>query len=355
MRRIGVTAASAVVAFGCQSARGYCTTNETIGVVTYNVLSPALARASYYYTCAPEDLDPSVRLERVKEKIDQQVKEGKGVICLQEVGLQWAGPLHAYFAKQGYHFAFASYGSPFSDHMGVAIAWDTKRFTVEDVEIVKVASTFSDWPKSPEQGRWESFLNWLLSRKPPRDVWKEAMQRKNQTICARLKDESGRKFVVGCYHMPCLFGSDTSVQVMNIHAQLVADKLQHFAGHDPYILLGDWNIMPDTSTHELLTKGELPVSHPQVPTHPSGAWTPSITPMRSAYAVKNGAEPLYTNHSQTKGPGGIFTGTLDYIWLSKSWEVVDVVTLPTEVPEKTYPTSAEPSDHLLLGATLKLA
>ncbi len=46
-----------------------------------------------------------------------QISKGS-VICLQEVGLQWAGDLHVYFMAKGYSFVTAHYGKAFNNYMG---------------------------------------------------------------------------------------------------------------------------------------------------------------------------------------------------------------------------------------------
>ncbi len=41
----------------------------------------------------------------------------------QEVSAKWAGGLHAYFARSGYHLVHASYGGRLDGYMGVALAF----------------------------------------------------------------------------------------------------------------------------------------------------------------------------------------------------------------------------------------
>ena len=302
LRRVGATAVSAAATFSfCVGQRAYATTEAAaaaaaaaagsgtdVGVVTYNILSPALAGEDHYYNACPTNLHGPTRLARVKAKLEGAIAEGR-IICLQEVSLQWSGPLHVYFAKRGYHLVLAPYGSAFSDHMGVAVAWDASRYQAEDIEIVKVASTYSEWPKKEkkaEPGLLEKLLNFVLQRKveKPYNPWNESQWRKNQLILARLapREEGKKPFVVACYHMPCLFGSAAKVQGMNIHAQLTAKHVQKFAGDTPYLMVGDWNSLPNSTTYQLLTKGSLEAEHNETPVHPDGTWTPSIEkPMRS--------------------------------------------------------------------------
>ena len=76
--------------------------------------------------------------------------------------------------------------------------------------------------------------------------------------------------------------------------------------------------------------------------------------MRSAYKVKNGVEPAFTNYAQTKNDKEPFVGTLDYIFLSDQWIVDNVSELPSMDSVKgPLPTLQEPSDHLLISAELR--
>ena len=88
---------------------------STVKVATYNVLSSHLGGADYYTACKPGNLDAKARLERVKAKLDRQIAS-KAIICLQEVSTSWAGELHSYFAKAGYHFVTGLYGRRFNGY-----------------------------------------------------------------------------------------------------------------------------------------------------------------------------------------------------------------------------------------------
>ena len=122
--------------------------------------------------------------------------------------------------------------------------------------------------------------------------------------------------------------------------------------------------MPGESTYNMIVKGEISPEHPHYPraAPPSevcaaeAAWTPGAAPMRSAYAEFNGAEPEFTNLARRGSTE--FCGTLDYVWLSPEWDVAGVVPLPARksLPEHimSFPSSDEPSDHMLVGADLGL-
>ena len=112
-------------------------------------------------------------------------------------------------------------------------------------------------------------------------------------------------------------------------------------------------------------------------------WTPSGSGdsrigngMHSAYVLANGEEPDFTNNAIIKDLPQ-FTETLDYIFVSDHWHVSNVKQLPirekqngsidkgyvndvslnklqVDIEGKAYPDAEQPSDHLMIAATLSL-
>jgi endonuclease/exonuclease/phosphatase family metal-dependent hydrolase len=159
--------------------------------------------------------------------------------------------------------------------------------------------------------------------------------------------------------MPCLYGSAKKRQTMMIHASLAAQYAQTCAAGRPYVLAGDFNLIPGTSAYRLLTEGTWAPEHEDFPTpkpdDDTGWDVNQVKPLRSAYVVKTGKEPDFTNHARV-GDDPIFTETLDYIFLSPHWSVEQVVELPDRIDlQGPFPDALQPSDHLLIGATLTLA
>jgi exonuclease III len=205
------------------------------------------------------------------EKLDDEI-ERKSIICLQEVSTLWAGKLHAYFAAKGYHFITALYGNKFNGYMGVATAVPLAVYDVVDVDITRVADT-KRMQKKKELGFFEKIWNYiryigysivfavlracalLQKEKPP--LWDAVTGRQNQVITLRLRSvHTNKEFVVGNYHMPCMFEYP---QVMVAHCALVAQHVAKYSGNDAFILAGDFNIKPSSSMYELLTTGSLPI------------------------------------------------------------------------------------------------
>merc|ERR1712070_557215 len=97
----------------------------------------------------------------------------------------------------------------------------------------------------------------------------QASKRHNQMICVRLcpianptptpsssSSSSSSSFVVGTYHMPCMFYKPAA---MNIHSMLSVNYIHSFSRGVPYIYCGDFNIKPKSSMYDLITKGKYDV------------------------------------------------------------------------------------------------
>ena len=54
----------------------------------------------------------------------------------------------------------------------------------------------------------------------------EAKQRANQMVVVKLRGPDNIEFVVANYHMPCYFGADEKVKIVNIHLGLIRAYLQ---------------------------------------------------------------------------------------------------------------------------------
>jgi 2',5'-phosphodiesterase len=227
-------------------------------------------------------------------------------------------------------------------------------------------------------------LEWIRVLPDPKklewdDPWNIAEYRNNVLVTLTLQDKDTEKlFLVSNYHMPCCFYAPP---VMTIHVDLAAACVQRMAASKnnrygnnksssqptslPYILAGDWNIKPDSSSYRLLTTGQMDKGDPDW--QHGVTWEPQAKPMKSAYQIKEGSEPNFTNFARIKDDEP-FIDTLDYIFLSSSsssndkeddsdWKVNSVKSLPHRdeaggpFPNLDY---QEPSDHILIAADLEL-
>lgn len=346
------------------SASSSETSSSSLRVTTYNVLSSHLGGANYYTNCKPEYLDSKYRLDLLKSKLQSEF-DAKSIICLQEVSTSWAGSLHSYFSENGYYFITGMYGNKFNNYMGVGVAYPMDKFTLVDSDITRIADTKRI--KYVKKNKLQQFLSklkktvgsigsiWGKGGKRKAELWDNVTYRANQMVSLRLKfKENGSKpFVVGTYHMPCMFDLPS---VMVAHCALSGQHIQKYANGDAHIFCGDFNIKPDSSMYSLLTTGSLDEEHPDYPTPPPGdSWTPTVNAFKSAYNEVNGREPDFTNYAKVKDEPA-FIDTLDYIFHSKEWTVATVDSLPHRdaITDGPLPNESESSDHISISANISL-
>ena len=357
-------------------------------VVSYNVLSSHLASPLHYTTLNPDHLDAQKRLSVVLNKLQNELQQQEQhnnnkpvVFCLQEVSHDWAGAFHTFFANQGYHLVTGLYGKNFNGYMGVALAWPTDVFQTMQVDISRLSDKrVGGWPMpdpSPsllarlgQRVQQTIVLPWqwlglVEAPEKPVDHWQVAEWRSNILLTATLRHKtSGQSFCIGNYHMPCAYYAPP---VMTIHAEMAARHVRDLAVAAassttttplPYILAGDFNLKPTDATYRMLTTTEG--LHPDDPCYPAPKngyeWTVTdkTTPLRSAYAVCGG-EPDFTNYARVREDEP-FIDTLDYIFVSAEWQVLDVLPLPhRDAAKRPFPNldESEPSDHVMIAADLE--
>ncbi len=353
----------------------------SVRVVSYNLLSSHLAEPDYHTKCQPEDLLASNRLARILNKLEHEIETAQEpvVFCLQEVSHDWAKALHVFFAGRNYHLVTALYGRKFNGYMGIATAFPLEDFELKEVDLVKLSDTRRDgWPRPPpdDSSIVKKYIKSALVNNPitaaytyirgsPKktdDAWDYSKYRQNQFIAVQIEQKnrgtnSEHSFWVGNYHMPCAFRTPA---VMNLHADLVADRIQYLASTNnaPYVLAGDFNILPESPHYTLLTTGKIDTEDETYPPSKYGTtWQPRLSGMASAYNMYNQCEPEFTNAAHNGALNADdFVGTLDYIFLSSGWKVTGVKSLPAieDLNGGVYPNVNEPSDHLMIAASLEL-
>lgn len=309
--------------------------DDDVKLTTYNVLSPKLASQRNFPAVNSQDLEKDVRWPKICDRLQKAADEDR-IIALQEVDLEWAGKLHSFFAERGYAVVFAQYGNKISGYMGVTLAWPTKLYEAVDVEISKMTDTAPKdaWPKSQQQSlsnfgymTYDGLVEVLGCRPPVQgssdDEWNLAQTRNNEAIFAKLKMRgTSNTFTVGTYHMPCLFGTREKVRALNIHTRLLMTRLGKFAQGTPVVLMGDFNLMPGTSSYQVMENGgsaegiQREAAKQEV-CMLDGRLPPSdLSRLQSAYKVFYGQEPLFTNYTLPAKGQEPFAATLDYIWFS---------------------------------------
>ncbi|GAB0494535.1 hypothetical protein MMPV_005829 [Pyropia vietnamensis] len=194
-----------------------------------------------------------------------------------------------------------------------------------------------------------------LRRPSSFDPWSYTEHCRNVLVATRLRCRAnGAAVTVATYHMPCVFWSPPAM-VINT-ALMSAAFHQLVPPGEAGIMAGDLNIKPGDAAYRLLTTGGLPRGDAAYP-HPRAhdPWRPDVpAPLASAYVRVWGREPGWTNYAQI-GEAPPFVETLDYVLVTPGVDVVDVLPTPErEAVGGPLPTAAEPSDHILIGATVRL-
>lgn len=358
-------------------------TND-VSVVSYNVLSPQLGLPDDFYMSPLAAMNPKRRFSSVLAKIKPHVSRG-AVICLQEVNESWSGKLYVWFAKRRYRMISSQYHRHFTGHMGVAIAFPI-RFDIQSLQYVRP----TDPPRFPVVADGQVVASVNGSASPV--ACKTGLDYKlrstiNVALFIRLRKRIKRKasdtlsvagapslsqhvsFSVVTYHFPCEFRDP---QYMTAVAGMLLKKASAFAGREPLIIAGDFNSTPDTAAYGVMTTGfpvssdkkedfsKLHVFGNRLFSFDEGDAAPSCSyKLSSVYKLKHGKEPDFTNYSRRRLHGGAehhFRGTIDYIFVSKHWSVERVMGLPSAsgLEVQSYPCEQEPSDHVLISASLSL-
>ena len=360
---------------------------RTVRVVSYNVLSSTLTDSHAFVK--PALLASDFRLASLLRKLAPEVSRD-AVICLQEVSIEWLGPLHAYFARENYTYLAAQGGAAHSGFMGCGIAVPLRAYELLDARVVRLGDTKPRGPPPPPPGLLARALAWLRPQRDKRESpWELSRRRYNQLPSVRLRHRGGGAgggaaaddFAISCYHMPCAYYNPP---LMSLHCALAAQHAHAFARGARYVLAGDWNIKPGTAQYRLLTEGSSDREVP-APEFPGDPYSLAVAPLRSLYAAVNGAEPRFTNFARGAGAPEPFIETcvverrrqepvafisppylappprprararrLDYIFFSPGWRALDALPLPAapELVGGPLPTETEPSDHLLIAGTL---
>jgi len=355
-------------------------------VATYNVLSSELCEPWHFVASDPRDLDPLVRIGRVKAKIEEEIKQ-KSIVCLQEVSHEWYGELFQQLTESKYAYVHDSYGWKGNGFMGVGIAFPTEKYSLLESKVTRIADTKRGGYQDPNSANpaaagkgffgklrailrqfVKSIIKLFVGAKPNQTeaLWKSVERRMNTMVFVRLEDKSTKhRLCVATYHMPCAWKTPP---VISVHSSLLAQKASKLAGDsDSLIVAGDMNFQPDSPMYELLTEGKflseesekegsMPLAYPSDPFKLTLA-----NSLKSAYKEFNSEEPHFTNLAKTAGMQERFISVLDYIFFQQkgSWKlkVTGVDELPTldEVKDiKSLPSATEPSDHIKIAANFSV-
>jgi mRNA deadenylase 3'-5' endonuclease subunit Ccr4 len=250
------------------------TSNNNLRVVSYNVLSSKLARASHFTQTLPEYLDVDYRLPRILNKLEAEIDRSSAatsldanqpppaIFCLQEIDYTITSSLHTFFANKGYAFVTGLYGKKFNGYMGIGIAYPLKDFETIKVDVCRLSDE-GDWPRLERSEEREGVIGRVRksikkftsktvrslseyigkhlgtqlllgssSKESTIDPWEMSENRFNVLLTVALRFRSaangadGGVFSISNYHMPCAFYCPP---VMNIHIDLAVKRVQYLA------------------------------------------------------------------------------------------------------------------------------
>ena len=307
-------------------------------VISYNILCSELSDPIRNNHCDPKFLDSPHRLELLKQKLQVEIDRGS-ILCLQEVSTMWEGELQPFFQQQGYAFITSMYGHRKNGYMGIGIAYSLSTYTLMEYHNKRISDT----------------VGLLTPKEELPSYWELALNRMNRMILLKLQNkiQSEETFWISNYHMPCMFDH---IDVMLIHTTLVAQYIQQIADDTPYILTGDFNSIPTSPMYQLLTTGYYRHLTDNGKEDSYQFLFPyQCCPMRSVYYEKNKVEPDFTNCSQINNEP-LFHETIDYIFVSKTWNICRVDSLlKYSIELNPLPNETESSDHILIAAELYIS
>ena len=359
--------------------------NTRVTVKQYNLLSQELCTSDWFPNCDPDAVDPEKRYLRIYTKILGTINEG-GVICLQEISQTWLTRLIGLFESKNYALFYRLYGQRCNDYMGVRSAWPRSKYILQASQIVRVGDFIPEPVRESTVSKdtWWDFLDyygirfWKVlqsvfggsTQRPPVDQWDVSRKKYNMMVMVSLIDrDSGNDknaFTVATYHMPCAFRQPTVMALHSYWAVRIAQEWSRILNGrvGRLIFAADMNIKPESEVYAMITSGKMVEELQTVEqggltaVNDWGSWSSEWGPMNSMYVLKNGEEPKYTNYARTARSESDFIATLDYIFLSSDWDVVECMELPdkeaNEQCQTPLPTIDEPSDHLMIGGIVEV-
>ncbi len=334
-------------------------TINPVEVVTYNILARQLCSTTNFKAPNYDEqyLTPEYRYSKIWANLDTYITN-RYIICLQEVDAVWSGQFQVDFESLNYNFYFHGYGRQFNNYMGVAIAVP-RELKVTSIDRHRMADS-KEWPKHDQNeiigAKWMKFLSGGYIDYTARDyyVWRSMRDKWNFMLTVCIEQTDGQMFFVGTLHMPCSFRHPS---IMLTYTALAMQHIQQLAGQNKYILAGDFNFDPDCNCYQLITTGHINDSILNSDYIPEDSWRISqleLSPMTSAIKQCQGQEPTWTNYALNNCFGSdttAFKATIDYIFISSNWKVIDSFANPPE-DCALCPNKDHPSDHMLIWSQL---
>jgi CCR4-NOT transcription complex subunit 6 len=313
--------------------------NDTVLVMSYNILSCTFTKVEWFPYCQPEYLHPKYRAPRILNEIE---RVNADVLFLQECDhdlfLEFYKPN---LEAMGYNVIFKSTNS--SRIVTVGIAYKKKLFREENVVFLNLDEEL--------------------------DKLDDSFIRHKEALLVTLKQNStGKKILVANTH---LFWNADYEYVKYGQMSRIIKYIEKNYKDLPIIMGGDMNSTPSSNVLKYVYK-----KAPEVNMNIRGDYNKNKKFMehfwnehkhnlnlRSAYDIyKVGSNKDYEDYAENHPDFSTYThefvGTIDYILYNQNKiEVAELLKLPThdiEVKSNKLPNSKYPSDHLKIGARLRL-
>lgn len=339
-------------------------------VLTYNVLADLYASKELYHYTPPWALSWNYRRQNILNEI---LAYNADILCLQEVQsdhfddflsgeLAKAGYTAVYKKKTAQVFTGNSYVID-----GCAIFFKKDRFTLikkYEVEFNKAALSLVESLGAANQKK--DALNRLMKDNVALIVVLEALEP------AGVQGGKRQLLCVANTHIHANTELN-DVKLWQVHTLLKGLEKIAASAEIPMVVCGDFNSVPGSAAHSLLSNGRVDATHPELATDPFGILRPSSKlchplPLMSAYmslskqcleseAVERQrtmispetGEPIFTNCTKD------FFGALDYIFYTEdTLAPLSLLELPAESEVRAkyggLPNTQWSSDHVALMA-----
>lgn len=338
--------------------------SKPLQFIQYNVLSPCFTKkATVFPDCDRRDLEENTRFDRVWKRIAMRITKPDvpehTIVGLQEVNLEWAKRFTDCFAEIGMNFHYICYGEGYK--LGVGLAYPKQ--LVKECHSIKVTALrlgatfpcasppymFSNGPSGPVvvyQHYWGQY-------EQRHHEWASISDKQNHLLALRFAPREGAPFLVATYHMPCAF---MAPNIMLAHTVRLFQWLQH--QDIPYVLLTDFNQMPDSDNVRMLLGTIPPKADATVFKIPGQGrdcqWRPVLRQIPAVDVCMPSIE--CTTWARPREGNEEFVATLDYIFYSRGdWKdiVTDVDLTRDEIdaPGFTMPNASQGSDHAMVVST----
>jgi mRNA deadenylase 3'-5' endonuclease subunit Ccr4 len=306
--------------------------------------------------CNKDDINEKTRRKRTAKLITQWMKEGK-IIALQELCDWWEPFFNVHFNNNNYHLISKQYSH---GKLGIGIAYPRDIYELLIINVFTPGDSYNrmlidglPMNKIIKTSRTDNFTTAITHLYEG-----SRLDNKCISIKLRIRDNPTKEFWVSTYHMPCKYDK---LVIMHSHIVSIMCHLNHLCEKLPIIFMGDLNIVPKSTSYDLLLNHIVSEDilklfkysgnrmHPFKSADETFNIADKLIKFASAWKDVNGIEPNYTNVCITKEKK--FIDTLDYV-LYRGLIPIQckfdnrITDYPEACNQIPHPTSRCASDHL---------